>query len=88
MVRLGCQFLTPSLGPPLLLSLVLDPSNLTTTALEAGLRGGPTGQLPWAPICKGRYDVTGIIENMMLVNSGDHMRNNFSENYLKFTHAP
>ena len=33
---------------------------------------------------KGRYDVTGIIRNMMLVNSGFHTRKNFSVNYLQF----
>jgi len=33
---------------------------------------------------QGRYDVTGIIRNMVLVNSGFPTRKNFSVNYLQF----
>ena len=55
---------------------------------RAGLWGGPAGQLPGAPTYKGRQDVTGIIWNMVLVNSGFHMRKNFFENYPPFGHAP
>jgi len=33
-------------------------------------------------------DVMEIIGNNVLVNSGCHMRKNFSENYPRFWHAP
>ena len=36
-----------------------------TTRPKAGLRGWPAGKLPGTPTCKGRYDVTGIIANMV-----------------------
>ena len=37
---------------------------------RANQRSGPVGQLPGAPNYKGRYDVTEIIGNMVLVHSG------------------
>jgi hypothetical protein len=45
--------------------------------------GGPVEQLSGAPSYKGRYDVTGIMGNVVLVNSGVHKRINVSENYLQ-----
>jgi len=36
---------------------------------------------------QGAKYVTGIIGNMMLVNSAFRMRNNFSEDYPQFGHA-
>jgi len=38
--------------------------------------------------CAGRQDANGKIGNLVLVNSGFHTRNNFTENYSKFGHAP
>jgi len=35
--------------------------------------------VPCAPTNKGGYDVNGMISNMVLVNSGLHTQNNFSE---------
>ena len=32
--------------------------------------GGTAGQLPGASACKGRYDVPGLITNMVLANTG------------------
>jgi hypothetical protein len=37
--------------------------------------------------CPWRQDVTGIIGNMVPVNSGFHARKNFSENYPQFGHS-
>lgn len=43
-----------------------------------GLRGWSPGQLPGAPTCKGRQDLTGINGNVVSVTSGvSHMRKNF-----------
>jgi hypothetical protein len=49
-------------------------------ALRTRLRGMLPGLLTY----KGCYDITGIIGNMVLGNSGFTMRKNFSENYLQF----
>jgi hypothetical protein len=38
-------------------------------------------------LLKERYDVTRIIGNVVLVNSGFHTQKNFLENYLQFGHA-
>jgi hypothetical protein len=46
------------------------------------------GQLPRAPICKRRLDVTRITRNVVLVHSGFHTHKNLSENYPQFGHAP
>ena len=35
-------------------------------------------QFPGAPTHEGRYDFNGIISNIVLVNSGFHMRKNLS----------
>jgi len=55
---------------------------------KARLRGGPAGQLPAAASYsyKGRYDVTGIIGNLLLVISNFHNRKNFSGNFPQFRH--
>jgi hypothetical protein len=57
---------------------------------RAGLKGWPTGQLLGVPTYeyKGHYDITRINANMVLVNLGFHVQNNFSENYLQFGHMP
>ena len=46
--------------------------------LRAGHRGGSVVQPPGAPTYKGRCDVTGIIGNVVLVNSDFHKSKNFS----------
>jgi len=46
-----------------------------------------TWQLPAAPTYEGCQEVTGVIGNMVLVNSGFYTRKNFSENYPQFGHA-
>jgi hypothetical protein len=33
-------------------------------------------------------NVTGVIENILLVTSGFHAQKNLSENYLQFGHVP
>jgi len=38
--------------------------------------------------CQGRKAVTGIIGNMVLINSGFHTRDNLSENIPQLRHAP
>jgi len=38
--------------------------------------------------CPGHQDVTKMMGNIILVNSGFYMRENLSENYLQFWHAP
>ena len=38
--------------------------------------------------CPGRKAVTGIIGNMVLINSGFHTRNNLSEDIPQLRHAP
>jgi hypothetical protein len=40
-------------------------------------RTGPAKQLPGAPTHKRRHDVTGLIENMVLVKAGFHMLQQF-----------
>jgi hypothetical protein len=50
--------------------------------------GGPAGQLPGEPTYKGRSDVTGIIGNLVPVNSGIRTPQNFSKNYMQFWHDP
>jgi hypothetical protein len=56
--------------------------------LQPGPKYGAGQQLPGAPAYKGRQHVTGIMESMLLVNSGPHKRKNFSENYPQFGHNP
>jgi hypothetical protein len=46
---------------------------------RAGLWGGPAVQFPGVPTHEGRYDVNGMISNMVLVNSGFHTQENVSE---------
>jgi len=41
-----------------------------------------------SPNLQGAIKVTGIIGNMVVLNSGFHMRKNFSDNYLKFGYTP
>jgi hypothetical protein len=36
------------------------------------IRAEQVGKLPWVPTYKGHKDVTGIIRNMVPVNSGFH----------------
>jgi len=50
--------------------------------------GGLAGQLPEGPNYEWRYDVTGIIRRVVLVNSDFRTRKNFSENDTKFGLAP
>jgi hypothetical protein len=47
----------------------------------------PTGRLTAAPTFEGHQEVTGVIGNMVLVNTGFYTRKNFSENYPQFGHA-
>jgi len=47
----------------------------------AGLRSWPTGLL-------GAQDITGIMGNMVLANSGFYARKKFPELYLQFEPAP
>jgi len=44
----------------------------------------PARQLQGAATCKGRQEVTGIIVNMVLVNSYFHKQKNLSQNYPQF----
>jgi len=53
-----------------------------------GLTGRPAKQLPGGPNYKGRYDVTAMVGNVVLVNSGFHKRINFSGNYLQMWQVP
>ena len=46
---------------------------------RARLRGGPVGQLPGVLTYKAHWDVTGIIRNMVLVNSDFHMQKKSSK---------
>jgi hypothetical protein len=50
------------------------------------LRGGPAGQLPAEATYKGRYEVAGIIGNLLLEISIFHKLKNFSENFPQFRH--
>jgi hypothetical protein len=43
------------------------------------IKGRPPRQLPRVPTYNGSQDVTGIIRNTLLVNSGFHMPKNFSK---------
>jgi hypothetical protein len=52
--------------------------------VKAGIRGGQTERLSGAPAYKGRQDVTGIIGNMLPVDSVFHMQKSLSDNYPKF----
>ena len=53
--------------------------------VRAGHTGGSVGQPPVAPFYKGRCDVTGIIGNVVLVNSDFHKPKNFSKNCPRWT---
>jgi hypothetical protein len=46
-------------------------------------RAGPVKQLPGAPTHKRRHDVTGIIGNMVLVNAGFHMFQQFLRKIIR-----
>jgi len=64
--------------------LLADLCTCNYVDVRTGLRGGPTALLLKAPTYKRCLDVTGIIINMVLVNSDfPHMRK-FPENYLHF----
>ena len=55
---------------------------------RASTRGVPAGQLLGKPTCKEHQDVAEKTENMVLVNSGFHMRTNFYKNDLQFGQKP
>jgi hypothetical protein len=50
----------------------------TETTIRARIRGGSVGQLPGASTYEGRYNVTGIRGNIVLVNPGFNTRMNLS----------
>lgn len=54
----------------------------------ASLGGGPAGQLSRMTSCKWHQNITGVVRNLVLVNSGYPHAKNFSKNYLQFGHAP
>jgi len=50
---------------------------LVFLVFRAGLKRGSAVRLPGAPAYKGHSEITGIIRNMVLKNSGYHMQLNF-----------
>ena len=61
---------------PLSLCLILQScvfASVCVLIFRTGLKGGPVVQLLGAPAYKGCSEVTGIIGNMMIINSGFHV---------------
>jgi hypothetical protein len=64
--------------------LLCDETMLIMNSLKLIVtRAGLVKQLPGAPTRKRRHDVTGIFGNMVLVNAGFHMLQQFLRNIIR-----